>query len=59
MFNIITGGNESKTLTKQISCDVNVNLIVGNAIQIKSRIIINVDEKTCMWKRFYFKSSYM
>ena len=48
MFNIITGGNESKTLIKQISCDVNVNLIVGNAIQIKSRIIINVDEKTYM-----------
>ena len=48
MFNIITGGNESKTLTKQISCDVNINLIVGNAIQIKSRIIINVDEKTYM-----------
>ena len=42
VFNMITGINESKTLTKHISCTVNVNLMVDNVIQIKSGIMINV-----------------
>ena len=48
---MITRINESKTLTKYISCEykyVNVNLTVENVIQIKSGKMINVDvsEKT-------------
>ena len=42
-FNIITGTNESKILTKDISCQLNVNLVEENVIQIKSGITINVD----------------
>ena len=37
-----TGINEMKTLTKHLWCDVNVNLTVENAIQIKIGITINV-----------------
>ena len=43
VFNMIRGINKSKTLTKHISCEYNVNLMVENAIQIKSEIIVNVD----------------
>ena len=42
VFNMITGINESKTLTKHISCKCTCNLLVENATQIKSGIIINV-----------------
>ena len=40
---MIRGMNKSKTLTKHISCEYNVNLVVENVIQIKSEIIVNVD----------------
>ena len=39
---MITGINESKTLTKHISCEWNVNLIEENVIQINDEITINV-----------------
>ena len=34
VFNMISGINESKTLTKHISCNWNVNSMVENAIPI-------------------------
>ena len=40
---MIRGMIKSKTLTKHISCEYNVNLMVENVIQIKSEIIVNVD----------------
>ena len=43
MFNRIAGINESRTLTKHISCNVTTNLMEENVIQIKSRMTINVD----------------
>ena len=43
MFNMITGINESKTLRRHISCEVNVNLVKENVIQINGGITINVD----------------
>ena len=42
-FNVITGINKSKTLTKYISCKFKVNLIEENVIQINCGIMINVD----------------
>ena len=41
--NLITGINESKTLTKHISCKCNVNLMEENVSQINDGITINVD----------------
>ena len=43
VFDFISSINESKTLTKHISCKLNVNWMVENAIHIKSEIKINVD----------------
>ena len=40
---MITGINESKTLTKHISTTVNVNLMKKNVSEINGRITINVD----------------
>ena len=40
---MITGTNESKTLTKHISCERNCNLMEENVIQINGGIMINVD----------------
>ena len=40
---MITGINESKTLRRHISCEVNVNLVKENVIQINGGITINVD----------------
>ena len=42
VFNMITEINESKTLTKDISWNVNVNLMKQNAIQVNGGIT-NVD----------------
>ena len=43
---MITGINESKTLTKHISCaNVNADLMEKNVIQISDGIMINVDVK--------------
>ena len=43
VFNMITGINESKILTKHNHVNLNVNSKEENVIQIKSGIIINVD----------------
>ena len=43
MFNMITGINESKTLTKHISCKCICRFDVRIVIQINVRIKINVD----------------
>ena len=40
---MITGINESKTLTNHISCECNKTLMEQNVIQINGRITINVD----------------
>ena len=40
---MITEINESKTLRRHISCEVNVNLVKENVIQINGGITINVD----------------
>ena len=40
---MITGKNESKTLTKQISANINADLMEENIIQINGGITINVD----------------
>ena len=50
---MITGINESKTLTKHLPCEVNVNvdLMEENVIQINGGIMINVDvsvKTSCM-----------
>ena len=44
MLNIITRINESKTLTKHISSELNVNLKEENVFQINGEITKNVDE---------------
>ena len=43
MFDMITGINQSKTLTKHISCQCNVDLMEKSIIQINGRIMIKVD----------------
>ena len=43
MFNMITGVNESKMLTKHISCECKCRLDRKNVIQINGAITINVD----------------
>ena len=48
IFNIITGINKSKTLTKK-TVNVSVNLMEQNVIQINGGITISVN--TRMWKR--------
>ena len=40
---MITGINESKTLTKRLSCELTVDLMEKNVIQINDGITINVD----------------
>ena len=49
IFNMITGINESKTLTKHISCKCKQNVI-----QIKGGIMINVDASI---KNIYVKKN--
>ena len=43
VFNTITGINESKTLTKHISCKCKCKFDVKHVIQINGGITINVD----------------
>ena len=43
IFNMITGINESKTLTKYISCEYKYRFDGKNVIQINGRIATNVD----------------
>ena len=44
-FNIITGINESKILTKVILCECKLKFDKKSAIQVKSEIMINADAK--------------
>ena len=48
---MITGINESKTLTKDISCECKCRLMEKNVIQINGGITINADvnEKNVMY----------
>ena len=51
VFNVITGANESITLTSIFHVNVNVDLMGKNVIQIYTGITINVDvsvKKSCM-----------
>ena len=51
MFNMITGVNESKMLTKHISCECKCRFDRKNVIQINGAITINVDvsvKTSCM-----------
>ena len=60
VFNMITGKNESKILTKYISCKC--KCIFDGGIQIKSgrMINVNVSAKTSyMGKRLFLESFYM
>ena len=43
MFNMITGINESKTLTKHISCECKCRFDGKNVIQVNGGITINID----------------
>ena len=43
VFNMVTGINESKTLTKHISCEIKCKFVEKNVIQINGGITINVD----------------
>ena len=43
VFNMIIGINESKTLTKHISTNANVNFMEENIIQINGGIKMNID----------------
>ena len=43
LFNIFTGINESKTLTKHISCECKYDLMEESVIQINGGRMINVD----------------
>ena len=43
VFNMITGINESKTLTKHVPCECKCKFDGKNVIQINGRITINVD----------------
>ena len=59
MFNMITGVNESKMLTKHISCECKCRFDRKNVIQINGAITINVDvsvKTSCMWKGVYLES---
>ena len=43
VFNMITGINNSKTITKHTSCECNVDLMEKNVIQVNGEITIHVD----------------
>ena len=49
VFNMITGINESKTLTKHISCECKLDLMEENGIRINGAIMMNayVSVKKC------------
>ena len=65
VFDVITEMNESKALTKHISCDSKCKFDDINAIQIKNAITITADTSANMKKhrlckkRLYFKSDSM
>ena len=55
IFNIITGINESKTLTKHILCECKCRFDGKNVIQIIGEITINVDVSECKKINVYEK----
>ena len=61
IFNMITGINGSKTLTKDIYSNVNVKLRWENVIQIKSEIMINAHAiiKDIIYAKKDLESCYM
>ena len=60
VFNMITGINESRTLTKHKSRKCELSLMVENVTWIKSGITsVGVSVKTCVRKRLFLKSCNM
>ena len=61
VFNMVTGINESETVTKHISCECKCKLDGTKCIQINDGITINIDVsvKTYMWKRLCLESCYI
>ena len=61
IFNMITGINGSKTLTKDVYSNVNVKLRWENVIQIKSEIMINAHAiiKDIIYAKRDLESCYM
>ena len=57
IFNIITGINESKTLTKHILCECKCRFDGKNVIQIIGEITINVDVSECKKINVYEKDN--
>ena len=55
IFNVTKGIHKSKALKKHISCQLNVNLMEENVIQIKSGITINVHVSVKIWKNMCAK----
>ena len=53
---MLTGINESKTLTKHTSCKFKCKLMKENVIQINGGTTINVDVMSYMSKRLYLES---
>ena len=58
VFNMITGINESKTLTKHHTI-MNVNSIVEIVIEIKIRRVQKYERTLCVPKRLYLESCQM
>ena len=56
MFNIITGINESKTLTRHISCECKYKFDERKYIQINGGMTINIDVSV---KNVYVKKNYV
>ena len=56
VFNMITGINKSKTLTKHISCECKCRFDGKNVIQINGGITINVDKSV---KKFMYVKKIM
>ena len=54
-FNIITGKNGSKTLTKHIPCECKCKLNGKNVLQSKSRITINMDASATKYHTYVKK----
>ena len=52
VLNMITGINESKTLTEHISCKCELSLILKNVIPIKNGIAIRVSVSVKILKNF-------
>ena len=53
MFNMITGINELKTLTKHVSCNCKCKFGEKYAIYINSKIYLNENEKWEIFSKYY------